>query len=524
MSGPPGATWYPPCHGLAALEGMSFETIADEVEALKLDLERECLAVRRGLQGHQRTGPIFAEHPLTTSLDSIAFLRALARSGRDRDQRERAARLYYECIGKFIRMELLMMDETVEQFLAQVKVEVDGEPLSFGEMLPWVLSQGDFDKRELLKKRALPLLQKAGEFKARIWEHVSEILREDFGYPDYLTFCTEKKGIDMEALAQRCLLVLEATDGPYSRHIGAWVEREMKRPFADMSRYHAMRLLNLTGFDEMFPRDGLLGTLRGTLEAMGLAGSLDRRIFIDLEERPGKSPVSRCVPLRIPEEIHVTMRPMGGLSDYETLLHEAGHALHYAFTDTTLPYPYRHLPRSFALSECFAFLFEGLTREPAWLESHAKARPGQIEALLYYKGLKLLCSVRRYLGKFLFEMELFSRGSPWDGPIYSRWLGRATGFVHEPEAALMDLEEEFYSADYLRAWMGESFLSAYLKENFGEEWFLKRRAGAFLVGLWHEGERLGLEELLESFGYVPDDPSYLLKRFEGLTTSDPLYP
>lgn len=86
----------------------------------------------------------------------------------------------------------------------------------------------------------------------------------------------------------------------------------------------------------------------------------------------------------------------------------------------------------------------------------------------------------------------------------------------------MDLEDEFYSVDYLRAWMGESFLSAYLKENFGEEWFLSRKAGAFLVGFWHEGERLGLEELLESFGYVPEDPSCLLERFHGLTTSEPL--
>ncbi|MGQ9652586.1 MAG: hypothetical protein ACUVXD_00815 [Thermodesulfobacteriota bacterium] len=501
---------------------MSVERIVADLEALKLDLERQCLAVRRGLQEHQRTGPIFAEHPLTTSPDSIAFLRGITRGGRDRDERERASRLYYECIGQFIRMELLMMDETVEQFLVQVKVEVDGEPLSFADMLPWVLSQGDFDKRELLKRRALPLLQKAGEFKARIWDHVLEILREDLGYPDYLSFCAEKKGIDMEALAQRCLHLLEVTDGLYNRHVEAWVEREMKRPFVDMSRYHAMRLLHLTRFDEIFPKYGLLRALRETLETMGLARSLDRRIFIDLEERPGKSPVSRCVPLRIPEEIHVTMRPMGGLSDYETLLHEVGHALHYAFTETTLPYPYRHLPRSFALSECFAFLFEGLTREPGWLASHTEARPAQIEALVHYKGLKLLCSVRRYVGKFLFERELFSRGGPWDGRIYSRWLGRATGFVYEPEAALMDLEDEFYSVDYLRAWMGESFLSAYLKENFGEEWFLSRKAGAFLVGLWHEGERLGLEELLESLGYVPEDPSYLLKRFHGLTMSEPL--
>jgi hypothetical protein len=506
------------------LEGMDLATIEADLEALRVDLERQCLAVRRGLQEQQRTGPIFAEHPLTTSLDSIAFLRGVTRTGRDRDERERAFRLYYECIAQFIRMELLMMDETVEQFLVQVKVEVDGQPLSFAEMLPWVLSEGDFDKRELLRKRALPLLQKAGEFKARIWDQILQILKEDFGYPDYLTFCAEKKGIDMRALAQRCRSLLEATDEVYQAHVPAWVEKEMKRPFAEMSRYHAMRLLQLTPFDEMFPKDGLMGALENTLQAMGIAAALGRRIFIDLEERPGKSPVSRCVPLRIPEEIHVTMRPTGGVSDYETLLHEVGHALHYAYTETTLPYPYRHLPRSFALSECFAFLLDGLTREPAWLAVHAKASSQQIEAFVYYKTLKLLCAIRRYVGKFLFEREFFTNGPPWDGRIYSKWLGRATGFVYEPEAALMDLEDEFYSADYLRAWMAESFLTAYLKEYFGQEWFLSRKAGAFLVGLCREGERCSLEELLGYFGYEPEDLSYLLKRFEGLKSPEALVP
>jgi hypothetical protein len=85
--------------------------------------------------------------------------------------------------------------------------------------------------------------------------------------------------------------------------------------------------------------------------------------------------------------------------------------------------------------------------------------------------------------------------------------------VYEPEAAFIDLEEEFYSADYLMAWMGEACLQDYLKKRFGEEWFTKREAGEFLKGIWGEGERLSLEDLLRRLGHPSMDPEPLLRSF-----------
>ncbi len=494
----------------------ALDAIQTDLAALLLELNHQCLAIRMGLQDTQRTGAIFADHPVATSMDSILFLKDLMENEEDPDLRERASRLYYGCIGQFLRLDLLMMDETLDQFLVTVGVHLNGERLTFGEMLPWIMSQDDFQQREALLAMARPLLAKAGVLKGHIWQETFRILKEDFGYPGYLQFCQEKKGMALDSLAARVEEFLISTDAVYEHHISQWVSRAFHRPFRDMIRYHAIRLLHLTDFDPGFPKEGLLPALRRTLEAMGIEGHLGGRLLVHLGEGKGMSALSRCVALRIPQEIQVIIKPLGGLADYEALFHEMGHALHLAHTDPTLPYPYRHLPRSFALTECFAFLLEGLLREPIWLALHTGLSQSEIRDLSYYKTVKHLCLVRRYAGKFLFEHELFPGGDPGNGQAYSHWLQRATGFVYEPEAALLDLEEEFYSGDYLMGWMGEACLRAYLKDTFGGDWFLKREAGRFLEEIWQEGERRSLWEVLGRIGCESLHLAPLQRTFRGL--------
>jgi hypothetical protein len=264
-----------------------------------------------------------------------------------------------------------------------------------------------------------------------------------------------------------------------------------------------------------------MGSFLRTLESLGIEALFGRRLFVDVHGRPGKSPLARCVPIRIPHEVHVTMRPMGGLSDYETFFHEMGHGLHYVHTAEDLPYPYRHLPRSFALSECFGFLFQDLVFEPAWLSAFGGLGQEEIRLLRYEHILRLLCMVRRYIGKFLFEYELFSQ-KPWGEPSsYARWLGCATGFLYEPEGAFLDIEEEFYCLDYLEAWAGAAALRAHLQKNFGGEWFFRPAAGAFLVELWRNGERWDLPTMLRHLGRDPQDLSPLMETFQRLQDLSP---
>jgi hypothetical protein len=477
-----------------------FRAIQYDLEDLLRELSTQCLKIKSGLEEEQQTGAIYASHPVATDLESILWLRSFALGQADPDIRERALRTYFACVGQFLRMDLLLRDQAFAQFMLEAKVQVDSQNVSLAEMEGWLMSQEDFSRREAVLLGARPLFQKASLIKAKIWEGLSSILQEDFGYKGYLEFFEEKKELDLGALAAECMELLDTTRQHYTQRVIPWIESRLGMPAASVSHLHMLRLMQSDSLALPTGERETLKAVKALLEGLGFEGVMGSRIHLDAEPREGKTALSRCVPLSVPHEIHVTLKPLGGVSDLEAAFHELGHALQLAYADPNLEYPYRHLPRSYALTECFGFLMEGVARDPEFLALHTGLSEKEAEALYLERSAKRIYVIRRYAGKLLFEREFLSQAcwSDWSG--YPRWLGSATGMRYESCEALLDLEEELYSADYLRAWAGEVLLRSQLREKFGARWFMSREAGEFLRGLWSRGERFGLEELLGSLG------------------------
>ena len=76
------------------------------------------------------------------------------------------------------------------------------------------------------------------------------------------------------------------------------------------------------------------------------------------------------------------------------------------------------------------------------------------------------------------------------------------------------MDSGFYSADYLRAWIGAAQLKDCLTSRFGKEWFLNRKAGTFLRNLFSKGLQDELEEVVARMGYKPFDISFLIKGYK----------
>ena len=74
-------------------------------------------------------------------------------------------------------------------------------------------------------------------------------------------------------------------------------------------------------------------------------------------------------------------------------------------------------------------------------------------------------------------------------------LTEATGFRYAPEDALLDLDDGFYAARYLRAWQLEALLASHLTERFDEDWFRNPRCGPALLELFARGQRDDAAEL-----------------------------
>ena len=264
----------------------------------------------------------------------------------------------------------------------------------------------------------------------------------------------------------------------------------------------------------MFPESSLLESFDATIRGLGLDLGPQSGVVLDVEHRPRKSPRAFCAPVRVPAEVYLVLSPVGGRDDFSVLFHEAGHAEHYANVDAGLPFEFRYLGDN-AITECFAFLFQGLIEDPEWLARRLGIADAE-EIAGYARAYRLLY-LRRYCGKLSYELELHGDADgdqPWDSLAsrYSELLGSALGIDWPSQTFLADVDPGFYSACYLRAWALETHLRRYLRGRFGPLWFESPAAGEELRGLWREGQRLTPDELLEQltgerleFGVLADD-------------------
>src|SRR3990167_11361978 len=304
--------------------------------------------------------------------------------------------------------------------------------------------------------------------------------------------------------------IKKETDNLWQRTIEKVSKEILGRSFKNLRSCHMVYLRSLSMFDNLYPKEKVVSTFLQFANDLGLADLLSR-VKIDDKDRPRKNPRAVCYWPKPPDEVHLIIKPIGGEQDFEAMFHEGGHALHGAAVDKKLPYALKTLSRSGALTETFAFIFEDLVFDLLWLSTYLNVSVytgERIKRQAYFVNLMML---RRYLGKFSYEYEMFSSGRISAGPeIYKESLEAVTGFVHQEINWLSDMDSGFYSADYLRAWIAAAQIKDYLLRKFGQKWFTNPRAGKFLRGLFARAVTDEVEHVVSRLGYKANDVSFLI--------------
>jgi len=476
-----------------------------EAEQFAEAIEREQYLNGSGQKDGLELRPIYERHTRLFSAETIAAL-----DHADRDD-ERYPELRRLAIESYLDAAAAETSEQIAARETQDTVEWDGERVPYRSVAPIVRNERAAARRHALERRLVEATAAQNPLRERRWDILYAQARA-LRYPSYRALVEDVGRLDVQGLAAIVTDFLRETERPYRieltrrlRDIGVDPALAEKSDLAFLFREPA--------FDQYFAAERLVDVYRRTVGGLRLSADIQTRIVLDVENRPKKSPRAFCSAPRIPDEVHLVISPQGGEYDYGAMLHEGGHAQHFAHADRALPFALRGLGDN-SVTEGFAFVLEHIMAVPAWLEAHV----GMTESAPYLAAQRFsrLYMFRRYAAKLLYEAELHARDNVRGRQKrYADLLTAATGVRYAPEDYLFDVDDAYYCARYLRAWIFDAQVRAMLRDRFGDAWPASPAAGGKLADLWSLGQRYDAPALLRREGLGGLDVGALVAELAG---------
>jgi hypothetical protein len=468
---------------------------ADAFEAgLARYLEERSEEARRVRVGEKETSEqaaIVARHAHLFSREQLAALREEERAVNGTG--ERLARLRLVCEGGIVAGALVGKTDDLENALLATRLEWKGERLPLRTAQARLAVIADYDEREALGALYQQESARFNDERRALLAHGESLAADLSGIPAPVERAEAEKGMSLRTLERAVATVADAAAVTYERLRDRWLDRLLGPAREEVpASLHAGWLRRLSPLAGTYERERCVPVCAATLSALGFDIERENGIKLDLDDRPQKSPRACVIASDPPRVVHLITRAQGGMHDYAAFLHEAGHALHYASCEPTLPLAFRRLARDHALTEIYSYILEAIVREPGWhaehfglaesvAEEHAEASRF-LEAFLF----------RRYVAKLSFELAFWDRfsrdGGSADG--YEERLTQATGLRYQSSAFLADMDAGFYSADYLRAWIRAAQLRVHLRETVGEDWWRSPATGELLRELTLDTSKL----------------------------------
>ena len=503
------------------MAALTIDRLRREGEALMEELARESYLAHAGLKPAAELRPIYERHSAAASQDALELtLDALSGAAAGTEE-ARSARLLAEWqVGAGASRALAQLDERESAWERSAVLRLaDGRQIEYGRAAIEIANAADRSDRLLMDEARASLVARELAPLRR------ERLQRERDFTDSLQIAdgydatfTKLSGIDLDALAAECEAFLRDTEAMWADVLPMFARRRLSLPVEQLTRADALTLFRAREFDAHFPGSALDGAVRRQASEMGLDPAAGGRVIYDVGDREGKRSRAFCAPVRIPHEVYLVLRPHGGASDWRTMLHELGHALHFGHMRAELPFEQRWVGDN-SVTEAYAMLFDHLVQDAGWLLRYTELGRPHTKEFLRSSGFEELHFLRRYAAKLLYERQLYGGRVPWDSlpDLYVDALSSATSFRYRAADAFVDVDPGYYAARYLRAWQLQAVLADALRERFNEDWYRNPSAGPWLVGeLWGEGQRELATEIAERVAARPLSFAPLVRSIEQL--------
>ena len=437
---------------------------------------------------------IYDRFPELFTKQTIDELEADYKTYRGEDRRAPAYLLAFMVDG-FMGAQTKELTDEIANAETQATIEVDGEVIGLRQASIAQANEADRERRQRIQDARLAATEEVLNPRLdRLWRTAHDLARV-LGYDDYMSLYSEVKGTDYLMLRAQMEGFLQDTEGIYERSLDKLAFAKMGLGLSELRSSDLPYLWRAAGYDRVFTAERLLPTFTATLAGMGIDLAAQTNVHIDAERRELKSPRAFCSPVRVPDEIYLCVMPKGGQDDYGALLHEGGHTEHFAHADPSLPFEFRHLGDN-SVTEGFAFIFDHLLLNPRWLERYLDFTDSA--DFLTLANVIELHFLRRYSGKLAYETILHAQTGSLDGmaQVYSDKLSDAVRVDVPSQNYLADVDDGFYAASYLRAWLLEGAFRMILQDRYSMEWFRNPKAIDFLRQLWSHGQHFNADQLL----------------------------
>ncbi len=424
-----------------------------------------------------------------------------------------SGRIYYQAADHFLRTRLEPFQAMLSTWMNGAKAEVQGKQIPFNDIITWCQDAQDNRSRQVLAQEVRSLCRFLAPFSHVTWKVLLSLLKEELNYPDYITYCGDKKGISLTKARETAKDFLSKSKKNYRQRIEPLLKEITGLDMNKGTRFDAIYILGLRYIDPYFPRDASLEKILNFFEIWGIRIKDHPALNIHILDKPGSQ--SSCIPIEIPEDVRILVGPLGGWLDLESLFHEMGHALSFIYTDPNFSPQEKDFFHSAALSEAFAFLLQKMCLSRVFLERILELDTDAATTVSSIHSTKWLALARRYAAKFVIEVDNFQHGRLQRGQdLYAKIMEQETGFHYDPETYLFDLMPDFYSLDYFLAYLGAAEMWDYLNVKFGEDWPMKREAGQTLIKWWNDGNRMDLSSFMKKYLGMALNCGSFLRAFE----------
>ena len=488
------------------------ETYRARAEAFSGELDTEFYRHYAGLKEECDFSSVYSRYAELFAREGVDTLKELYGTA-DGPEKKRLAYLLDFAIEGFMGEQIKELTDEIANLEAELTVTVDGREIGFRQSSVVLANEPDAGRRRRLHEARLDVTRERLNPRYDEQWRVLHELSAELGYATYAGLCSETRAVDFGMLRAATDSFLQDTEGVYQRSFDKVLRATMGMSLSEVHYADLGHFVRAPRFDRVFAAERMLPTFERMLLDMGISLRDQTNVHIDAEPRELKSPRAFCVPVRVPDEVYLVVLPKGGQDDYQALLHEGGHAQHFAHAERSLPFEYRYLGDN-AVTEGFAFLFDHLVLNPAWLEAYL----GLTESaeFLTFANVVELYFLRRYAGKLAYETELHAETGRLDrfAARYGELLSEAVQVEVPEECYLTDVDPGFLCSAYVRAWLFEGALRILFEDAYGVEWFRRPEAGARIKELWSHGQEYTADQLLLKNGGGKLDHSPLKMHIE----------